>query len=241
MGLGPGHFSFNVAGGRCETCEGAGQLKIELQFLADLYVVCEACAGRRYQDRILGVPYRTKSIHDVLSMTVTEAVRFFADARAVSKPLWQLDQVGLGYLRLGQPATTLSGGEAQRLKIALHLAREVKGECLFILDEPTTGLHLRDVGKLLKSFERLIGRGHSVLVVEHNLDVIARADWILDLGPEGGGGGGRLVVAGTPDTVTRSADSITGRHLAAHLARWGRPATKPAPDPRPRRRTTRRG
>lgn len=238
LGLEPGHFSFNVAGGRCETCEGAGHLKIELQFLADLYVVCDGCDGKRYQDRILDVRYRTRSIHDVLQMTVTEAVRFFADTRAVSKPLWQLDQVGLGYLRLGQPATTLSGGEAQRLKIALHLAREVKGESLFILDEPTTGLHLRDVGKLLKSFERLLGRGHTVLVVEHNLDVIARADWIIDLGPGGGIDGGQLVVAGPPATVARTPDSITGHHLAAHLARWGHPATKDA-EPVARRKVTR--
>jgi len=238
LGLEPGHFSFNVAGGRCETCEGAGHLKIELQFMADLYVVCDACGGKRYQDRILDVHYRTRSIHDVLTMTVTEAVRFFADTRAVSKPLWQLDQVGLGYLRLGQPATTLSGGEAQRLKIAHHLAREVSGESLFILDEPTTGLHLRDVGKLLKSFERLLGRGHTVLVVEHNLDVIARADWIVDLGPGGGVDGGTVVVAGTPETVAATSDSVTGRHLAHHLARWGHPATKTA-EPVARRKVTR--
>lgn len=220
VNLTPGSFSFNVAGGRCETCEGAGHLKIELQFLADVYVTCDACNGRRYQRHVLEVRYRDRTITDVLALTVKEAIAVFADTPAVSRPLWHLDEVGLGYLRLGQPATTLSGGEAQRLKIALHLTKRVKGNALFILDEPTTGLHLADLGPLLRAFDRLIHRGNSVLVVEHNLDIIARADHVIDLGPEGGAGGGRLVAEGTPEAVARVAGSHTGAYLARYLAEY---------------------
>ncbi len=224
LGLSPGDFSFNVAGGRCETCEGAGSIRIELQFLADLFVTCDDCGGRRYQARILEARYRGKNVHEILQMTVTDAISFFADTPAISRPLWHLAEVGLGYLRLGQPATTLSGGEAQRLKIASHLARTTRGTNLFILDEPTTGLHVGDIGNLLRAFERLLDRGHTVVVVEHNLDVVARADHVIDLGPEGGAGGGRVVATGTSDEIAANASSVTGRHLAAHLKRWGRPA-----------------
>ncbi len=224
--LSPGDFSFNVAGGRCEACEGAGRVKVELQFLADLFVICEACDGHRYQERILEVRYRGRTITEVLAMTVDEALEFFADAPVVARPLWHLRETGLGYLRLGQAATTLSGGEAQRLKIARHLAKQVKAKCLFILDEPTTGLHLCDIGRLLAAFERLVRRGHSVLVVEHNLDVIARADHVIDLGPEGGERGGEIVAAGTPEEVSRSPNSITGRHLERYFKEWGNPATR---------------
>ncbi len=222
--LKPGDFSFNVAGGRCDACEGAGRVKVELQFLADLFVVCDACDGSRYQDHIQEVRYRGRTITEVLNMTVEDSIQFFADTPTVARPLWHLQEVGLGYLRLGQPATTLSGGEAQRLKIARHLARRVDGRCLFILDEPTTGLHLCDIRRLLSAFERLIRRGHSVLVVEHNLDVVARADHVIDLGPEGGHRGGEVVAVGTPEAIARSSASITGQHLKRHFKSYGKPA-----------------
>jgi excinuclease ABC subunit A len=225
QGLGPGDFSFNVPGGRCESCEGAGQNKIELQFLADIYVTCDACSGKRYRPAVLEVRYRGQNIHEVLGLTVTEAVDFFADTPSVSRPLWHLKEVGLGYLTLGQPATTLSGGEAQRLKIATHLAKRVKGTSVFILDEPTTGLHVDDISNLLDAFERLIQRGHTVLVVEHNLDIVARADWVIDLGPDGGAAGGRLVAEGTPTAVAK-AKTWTGRYLAQYMKRWGVPAKR---------------
>jgi len=224
LGLTAADFSFNVPGGRCESCEGAGFERVELQFLADVFVTCEACGGRRYQERVLEARYRGKNIGDVLSMTVEEAVAFFAATPRVARALWHLDEVGLGYLRLGQSATTLSGGEAQRLKIAKVLSRESDGPCLLLLDEPTTGLHLTDIARLLRCFERLVSKGHSVVVVEHNLDVVAHADMVIDLGPEGGEQGGEVVARGTPEAVARHPRSITGRHLARYFERWGSPA-----------------
>jgi excinuclease ABC subunit A len=234
-GLDAGSFSFNVAGGRCEACEGNGAVKIEMQFLADLHIRCEACGGTRYQAPVLEVRYRGKTIADVLDMTVDDAIDFFADTPPVARPLWHLAEVGLGYLRLGQPATTLSGGEAQRLKIARYLAKAVHDRCLFILDEPTTGLHLCDIGRLLGALERLVHHGHSVLVVEHNLDVIARADHVIDLGPEGGEAGGRVVATGPPEAVAETAGSITGSYLARYFERHGRPQPQVPEPPRTRR------
>jgi excinuclease ABC subunit A len=247
-GLDAGSFSFNVSGGRCEACEGNGAVKIEMQFLADLHIRCEVCGGTRYQAPVLEVRYRGKTIADVLDMTVDDAIDFFADTPPVARSLWHLAEVGLGYLRLGQPATTLSGGEAQRLKIARYLAKAVSERCLFILDEPTTGLHLCDIGRLLGALERLVHHGHSVLVVEHNLDVIARADHVIDLGPEGGEAGGRVVATGPPEAIAETAGSITGSYLARYFERHGKPQP-PAPAaprrvrplrPRTRRVSTRR-
>jgi excinuclease ABC subunit A len=213
-----GRFSFNVPrAGRCETCTGDGELKIEMQFLPDVYVVCEACGGARYNRETLDVHYKGKSIADVLRMTVEEAVPFFAAVQPIARPLQTLLDVGLGYMRLGQPATTLSGGEAQRVKLAAELSRRGGKASLYVLDEPTTGLHFADVERLIGVLERLVEGGASVLVIEHNLDVIRRADQIIDLGPEGGTGGGRLVVAGTPEQVAATKESHTGRYLAPLL------------------------
>jgi excinuclease ABC subunit A len=215
--LGPGHFSFNVAGGRCETCAGDGTEKIEMQFLADVYVTCAQCGGRRFRDEVLAVRWRGHSIHDILMLTVAEALRLFADQAPVAKALQPLEQVGLGYLRLGQPLNTLSGGEAQRLKLARYLDAHETGR-LLIFDEPTTGLHLDDVARLLAALERLVEAGNSVLVIEHQLEVIRAADWVIELGPDGGDQGGQLVVAGTPETVAACAASPTGSFLAAAVA-----------------------
>ena len=208
-------FSFNMAGGRCETCEGAGAVMVEMVFLADVYVPCETCGGTRYRRDVLDVKIQGCSIADVLQFTVDEAIRRFRYQPRLGQALWHLQQVGLGYLRLGQPATTLSGGEAQRLKIARELAHSSKrtGRKLYILDEPTTGLHLDDVRVLIQVLDRLVDAGHTVLVIEHHLDVIKRADWVIDLGPEAGGDGGRVVVQGAPELVARSAGSHTGRYL----------------------------
>ena len=211
--FGPGHFSFNVPGGRCEVCQGAGTETIEMQFLADVRLVCEECRGKRYQKKLLEVSYKGKNIDQVLSLTVSEARRFFADHTALLRKLRLLEEVGLGYLRLGQPATTLSGGEAQRIKLASYMARRTKGHPLFIFDEPTTGLHFDDIGKLLRAFNRLTAAGGSVIVIEHNLDVIKCADWIIDLGPEGGERGGRLVAEGPPEVIAASENSHTGQFL----------------------------
>jgi excinuclease ABC subunit A len=193
-GYAPGHFSFNVPGGRCEVCEGDGLQRIEMQFLADIFLPCESCKGKRFKQEVLDVRYRGKNVDDILNMTVTEAIQFFsatADGRRIAKRLKVLDDVGLGYLRLGQPATTLSGGEAQRIKLAHHLsASEQEGNALFIFDEPTTGLHFDDIAKLLKCFDALVEAGHSILVIEHNMDVIKCADFVIDLGPEAGERGG---------------------------------------------------
>ena len=211
--FGPGHFSFNVPGGRCEVCHGAGTETVEMQFLADVQLVCEECRGKRYQKKLLEVTYKGKNIDQVLNLTVSEAGRFFAGHTPLLRKLRLLEQVGLGYLRLGQPATTLSGGEAQRIKLASYMARQTKGHPLFIFDEPTTGLHFHDIGKLLRAFSRLTAAGGSVLVIEHNLDVIKCADWIIDLGPEGGERGGHLVAEGAPEVIGASKNSHTGQFL----------------------------
>ncbi len=211
-------FSFNVPGGRCETCTGEGFEKIEMQFLSDVYVPCAECAGARFRPEVLEIQFRGKSIREVLDLTVAEASAFFADVPEVGERLRPLGDVGLDYLRLGQPLSTLSGGEAQRVKLAAQLGREGKAHTLFIFDEPTTGLHLADIDRLLACFARLVERGHSLIVIEHNLEVIKCADWVLDLGPEGGDAGGRLVVAGPPEEIARTAASHTGRFLAATLA-----------------------
>ncbi len=218
--LTPASFSFNMAGGRCESCEGAGAVLVEMVFLADVYVPCEACGGTRYRREILDVKLRGASIADVLQLTVEEAMGRFHHQPRLGQALWQLQQVGLGYLRLGQPATTLSGGEAQRLKIARELARSGKrsGRKLYILDEPTTGLHLEDVRVLIHVLERLVDAGNTVLVIEHHLDVIKRADWVIDLGPEAGDGGGRIVGQGTPEQLAAVEASHTGRYLREVLA-----------------------
>jgi excinuclease ABC subunit A len=210
-----GTFSFNVKGGRCETCEGAGAIEVEMVFMADVFVPCETCGGTRYKAPVLDVTYFGKRITDVLEMTVDEAIRFFPHEDKLGQALWQIQQVGLGYLRLGQPATTLSGGESQRLKVARELAFAAKkgGKKLYILDEPTTGLHARDIEVLCAVLDRLVDSGHTVVLIEHNLDVIKRADWIVDLGPDGGEGGGRVVAMGTPAEIVKVAASHTGRFL----------------------------
>jgi excinuclease ABC subunit A len=217
-GLTPSHFSFNVPGGRCEACEGEGQVRVEMQFLADVFVPCDQCDGKRFRPQVLEVKYKGRSVHEVLELTVREALAFFGASPKVLRRLHVLDEIGLGYLRLGQPATTLSGGEAQRIKIASHLVSQSGERMLYILDEPTTGLHFDDIAKLLTAFKKLLQAGHSLLVIEHNLDVIKTADWIIDLGPEGGDAGGSIVAVGTPEDVARVAASYTGQHLAAVLA-----------------------
>ena len=217
-GLTASHFSFNVPGGRCEACEGEGQVRVEMQFLADVFVPCDVCDGRRFKSQVLEVRYRGKRVDQALDLTVREALSFFNTSPRVLRRLQMLDEIGLGYVRLGQPATTLSGGEAQRIKIAAHLASHTSERALYILDEPTTGLHFDDIAKLLAAFRKLLAAGHTLVVVEHNLDVIKTADWIVDLGPEGGEDGGRLVVAGTPEQVAQAVDSHTGRHLQQTLA-----------------------
>ncbi len=227
LSLTPGHFSFNVPGGRCNTCEGDGTVTVEMQFLADVELPCEDCNGTRYQPRILEVQYKGKNIHEVLQMTVKEALRFFAGQTRLQEKLAVLDEVGLGYLRLGQSATTLSGGEAQRVKLAAHLAQvrsananakpSQASRVLYILDEPTTGLHFDDVSKLLTAFRKLIDGGGSLVVIEHNLDVIKSADWVIDLGPEGGEGGGNIVATGTPEEIAGNLHSHTGQWLAKVL------------------------
>jgi excinuclease ABC subunit A len=212
-GYTPGHFSFNIPGGRCETCQGDGTVTVEMQFLADVELICEDCRGTRYKQSVLEVRYKGLNIHDVLQLTVREAISFFADTPKLAQRLKVLQDVGLGYLRLGQSATTLSGGEAQRVKLAGHLAQSSCHGTLFLFDEPTTGLHFDDIAKLLQSFERLIHNGGSVLLIEHNLELIKAADWIIDLGPEGGDRGGRIVAQGTPETVAGVAESYTGQFL----------------------------
>ncbi|MBA3321323.1 MAG: excinuclease ABC subunit UvrA, partial [Pyrinomonadaceae bacterium] len=218
-GLDPSHFSFNVPGGRCDVCEGGGTVTVEMQFLADVELVCEECKGTRFKSNVLEVRYRGKNINDVLSMTVREALTFFRDVARIANRLRVLDEVGLGYLRLGQSATTLSGGEAQRIKLAAHLSKRTGAKTLFIFDEPTTGLHFDDINKLLAAFRKLLEAGGSLLVIEHNLDVIKTADYLIDLGPEGGDAGGRVVATGTPEEIMRVTESHTGRFLKAHLAR----------------------
>ena len=221
-GFKPGAFSFNVPGGRCEACEGDGVVKVEMQFLADIYLTCDVCKGNRFKQEVLDVAYHGKNIHDVLSLTVAEGMKFFAQApqgRKVVQRLRVLEEVGLGYIRLGQPATTLSGGEAQRVKLAAHLAAPKSDRhMLFVLDEPTTGLHFDDIARLLRCFDALVNGGNSVLVIEHNLEVVKCADWVIDLGPEAGEEGGKVVAVGTPETVARTKGSHTGQVLMPYLS-----------------------
>ncbi|MBQ8307169.1 MAG: excinuclease ABC subunit UvrA, partial [Alistipes sp.] len=219
-GISPAHFSFNVAGGRCEECQGEGTIKVGMQFMADVTLVCEACHGKRFKDEILEVRYREKTIHDVLEMSVDDAIAFFgeetksATCRRIVERLQPLQDVGLGYIRLGQSSSTLSGGESQRVKLASFLAKDsTSGRVLFLFDEPTTGLHFHDIRKLLDSFRALIEKGHSILIVEHNMEVIRSADWVIDLGPEAGDQGGEVIFAGTPEELEQCEASYTGRYL----------------------------
>ncbi len=223
-GYKPGRFSFNVRGGRCETCKGDGTIKIEMHFLPDVYVPCETCKGARYNRETLEVRFKGKSIADVLAMSVEEALAFFAKIPKIRRRLQTLHDVGLDYVKLGQPATTLSGGEAQRVKLAKELSKIATGRTLYILDEPTTGLHFADIEKLLEVLQRLVDAGNTVLVIEHNLDVIKQADWVIDLGPEGGEAGGEVLVAGTPEDVARVDASHTGKFLRELLAAAAEPA-----------------
>ena len=216
-GYGPGRFSFNVKGGRCEACQGDGLIKVEMHFLPDVYVPCDVCHAQRYNRETLEVQYKGKNIHDVLAMTVEQAYAFFEPVPVVAKKLHTLLDVGLGYITLGQSATTLSGGEAQRVKLALELSKRDTGRTLYILDEPTTGLHFHDIDLLLTVLHRLRDHGNTVVVIEHNLDVIKTADWVIDLGPEGGDGGGKIIVEGSPETVAANKFSYTGRYLRAAL------------------------
>ena len=217
-GLTASHFSFNVPGGRCEACQGEGEVRVEMQFLADVFVPCDQCDGRRFKPQILEVKYRAKNINQVLDLTVREALTFFSTSPKVLRRLQVLDEIGLGYLRLGQPATTLSGGEAQRIKIASHLSSRSGDRILYVLDEPTTGLHFDDIAKLLTAFKKLIEAGHTLVVIEHNLDVLKTADYIIDLGPEGGHEGGKVVATGTPEQIAKAPGSYTGEFLAPVLA-----------------------
>ena len=216
-GFQPGRFSFNVRGGRCENCAGDGQIKIEMHFLPDVYVTCEVCKGRRYNRETLEVKYKGRSISDVLAMSVDEALEFFQNIPPIKRQMQTLSDVGLGYIKLGQPAPTLSGGEAQRIKLASELHKRATGNTMYVLDEPTTGLHFEDIRKLLQVLQRLVSAGNTVIVIEHNLDVVKTADWIIDLGPEGGDQGGKVVAVGTPEEVAAHPDSHTGRFLAEVL------------------------
>ena len=216
-GYSSGRFSFNVKGGRCEACEGDGIIKIEMHFLPDIYVPCEVCKGRRYNRETLEIHYKGKSIYDVLEMTVDEGVEFFEHIPKIAKKLKTLQEVGLGYIKIGQPATTLSGGEAQRVKLSTELSKRSTGSTIYILDEPTTGLHTADVHKLIDVLQRLTDQGNTVLVIEHNLNVIKIADHIIDLGPEGGDGGGMIVAQGTPEEVAQCKASYTGQYLKSYL------------------------
>jgi excinuclease ABC subunit A len=235
-GYKPGRFSFNVKGGRCEVCRGDGQIKIEMHFLPDVYVPCEQCHGKRYNRETLEVRFKGKTIADVLEMPVEEALEFFTHIPKIRRRVEALNDVGLGYMRLGQPATTLSGGEAQRVKLAAELCKVATGRTLYILDEPTTGLHFADIQRLLEVLDRLVDQGNTVVVIEHNLDVIKVADRIIDLGPEGGEEGGELIATGTPEAVAANERSYTGRFLAKLVEPGGRAAARPrASQPRRRR------
>ena len=228
-GYRPGRFSFNVKGGRCEACKGEGIIQIEMNFLPDVFVPCEVCHGKRYNREALEIPYKGKSIADVLDMTVAEALDFFENIPAIRNKLQTLDDVGLGYIQLGQPATQLSGGEAQRVKLASELSRRATGRTLYILDEPTTGLHFADIERLLGVLQRLADGGNTIIVIEHNLDVIKSADWIIDLGPEGGSGGGMVIAEGTPEEIAAAPGSFTGRFPAAGPRSWNKsPPTRQA-------------
>ena len=214
-----GRFSFNVKGGRCESCSGDGTITIEMNFLPDVYVPCEVCHGARYNRETLEVHFKGKTISDVLNMPIEEAANFFEAVPAISRHLKTLNDVGLGYVRLGQSAPTLSGGEAQRVKLATELQRRSTGRTIYVLDEPTTGLHFEDTQKLLKVLMRLVDTGNTVIVIEHNLDVIKSADWIIDMGPEGGSGGGRVIAEGTPEFVAKNSSSYTGKFLKPYLSK----------------------
>jgi len=216
-GYKPGRFSFNTPGGRCENCEGHGTIAIEMHFLPTVYVACDVCKGKRFDRETLEIEYKEKNIYQILEMTVEEAVVFFKDVPPIHDKLFTLNEVGLGYLKVGQPAPTLSGGEAQRVKLATELAKRSTGRTLYLLDEPTTGLHFEDVKRLLEVLHALVDKGNSVIVIEHNLDVIKTADWLIDMGPEGGDLGGTVVVAGTPEDVARHAGSATGEYLRRML------------------------
>jgi excinuclease ABC subunit A len=223
-GYGPGRFSFNVKGGRCEACEGDGVIKVEMHFLPDLYVTCDVCQGRRYNRETLEVLYKGRNIAEVLELTVESAHTLFAQVPAIARRLQTLIEVGLGYVRLGQSATTLSGGEAQRVKLSQELSKRDTGRTLYILDEPTTGLHFHDIALLLKVIHTLRDQGNTVVVIEHNLDVIKTADWVIDMGPEGGDGGGQVLAQGTPEDIAREPASHTGAYLARLLGRRPRAA-----------------
>jgi excinuclease ABC subunit A len=216
-GYAPGRYSFNVKGGRCEKCEGDGLIRIEMHFLPDVYVTCEQCKGKRYNRETLEIHYKGKSISDVLAMTVEEAYTLFSPIPSIANKLQTLMDVGLGYIRLGQSATTLSGGEAQRVKLAKELSKRATGRTIYILDEPTTGLHLKDIQKLLEVISRLVQHGNTVIVIEHNLDVIKTCDWIIDLGPEGGDAGGQVIATGTPEQIAANGNSVTGKYLKPYL------------------------
>ena len=216
-GYGTARFSFNVKGGRCEACEGDGIIKIEMHFLPDVYVPCEVCKGKRYNRETLEVRYKGKNIYDVLEMTIEEGAKFFENVPKIYRKLKTLCDVGLGYVKIGQPATTLSGGEAQRVKLATELARRATGRTVYILDEPTTGLHTADVHKLIEVLQQLVDNGNTVIVIEHNLDVIKTADYIIDLGPEGGDKGGTVVATGTPEEIAKVKKSYTGQYLKKML------------------------
>jgi len=216
-GYAKGRFSFNVKGGRCESCSGDGIIKIEMHFLPDVYVPCEVCGGKRYNRETLEVKYKGKSIHDVLEMTVEEALEFFEHIPTIQRKIQTLVDVGLSYIKLGQSSTKLSGGEAQRIKLATELSRRGTGKTVYILDEPTTGLHFADVHKLVEILRRLSEGGNTVIVIEHNLDVIKTADYIIDIGPEGGDGGGQVIACGTPEEIVKVKESYTGRYLKRYL------------------------
>lgn len=213
-----GRFSFNVAGGRCESCNGDGVHKIEMHFLPDIYVPCEVCKGKRYNRETLEVKYKGKNIADVLDMTVEEALEFFDKIPKIKQKIQTLNDVGLGYIKLGQPSTTLSGGEAQRVKLATELSKRATGKTLYILDEPTTGLHIADVHKLVDILQRLVDTGNTIIVIEHNLDLIKTCDYIIDLGPEGGDNGGEVVAVGTPEQICTNERSHTGKFLKKYLS-----------------------
>ena len=216
-GYGSGRFSFNIKGGRCEACEGDGVKKIEMHFLPDVYVTCDVCKGKRYNRETLEVKYKDKTIYDVLDMTADEGAEFFRDIPRIANRLKLISDVGLGYIKIGQSSTTLSGGEAQRVKLATELSRRGTGKTLYVLDEPTTGLHSADVERLIEILQKLVDAGNSVIVIEHNLDMIKCADYIIDMGPEGGDGGGSVIARGTPEEVAASEVSYTGKYLREKL------------------------
>jgi excinuclease ABC subunit A len=217
-GYAPGRFSFNVKGGRCESCQGDGVIKIEMHFLPDVYVTCDVCKGKRYNRETLEIKFKGNSIADILDMSIEDGVRFFSAVPSIREKLETMLRVGLGYVKIGQQATTLSGGEAQRVKLSKELSRRATGKTVYILDEPTTGLHFEDIAKLLEVLQELVDNGNSVIIIEHNLDVIKTADWVIDLGPEGGVGGGQITAVGTPEQIAEHPDSYTGHYLKRLLS-----------------------